>query len=403
MAENSIPPPSRTTRFTLRKLYHDNCAPPHLGYDPCVQHIPSHFLHGPSPLRQCVLALENSKDQSPHVASRPPTRWRGARRLYEGPRLLKDVECHRLPPHLSLWQADRRERAAFFRGQHPPYFMCLSEVAICPIKDVEMACPSSDETMSSVDTQHPDWCPPSSHSERPPRWTLPRPLLDPEAGLRLRHIRIASACTLFPQLAVAMQTLLNKEIKAAMQREEMDLLAQIQNVTSRPSLGPRGLKRPRSDVGPTSQSERMLKKLRMAAVTASKPHPFVRRSFTELVAMQPQRSHLYASDFLAENEILERAWIESMMGRVQGVDLRKAFLLDCFMRDIRRTQHSETRFAILSIMDPRTTSRACRQKELAWLKEHGTFTFRNQVELYRRFASSWLPYRGQLPSPKKYH
>ena len=290
-------------------------------------------------------------DLSPRVVPAPRSPRKGAQRIYEGPRLLKDVESNQPPPHLSLWQADRRERTEFYRGQLPPYFMYLAVAAISPLEDVEMDSPSSEDAVlnASIDVQFPNWYRrPSSSSPPSPRRTLPRPFLEPEAGLRLRHVRIASACTLFPELAVVMQTLLNKEIKAAMQREEMDLLAQIQNVASRPAAGPRGIKRRRSDGCPPSQSERTMKKLRVAAVTTSKPNFFVRRSYAELVALQPERSHLYASDFLDEEEILERAWFESMTRRVPRPDLRKSLLLDCTMKDIRRTERTETRFAMLA-------------------------------------------------------
>lgn len=315
-----------------------------------VLHPPQHLLHGPSPLFESVLPSPTSDSGmivlTPSAPRPSPRRskWSGARRIYEGP-VAKNIPHPTPPPHLSIWQADHRERVAFQQGLLPPYAQHLATPVISPLNeeeancgpmDLDLASTSDDEERENGTALYPNWyqSPTSSKSRRT---TLPPQMTVSEAGLRLRLIRIASACLLFPQLGAHMQSLLQKEIRTAMYREELMLLSHYgakrrsnkDSLTNgQDSRTPRGTKRTHAvSQGHTWTVEGVRKKMRMAQITHPRPRSFDPQAVEDILCIQPNRHPPYMSDFMNEDEILERAWMECMSRRPHCSDLRKSVLL----------------------------------------------------------------------------
>lgn len=316
-----------------------------------VLHSPLHLLHEPSPLRSSLdRPLANDKDLIvADIGVRPSqpstSRWPGGRRYYEGPSA-KNLRYRAPPPHLSIWQADNRERAAFQQGVLPPYEKHLAAPAISPLNEEETKYKlmeideASEEERKHEAATHPNWYrTPTSPKSR--RTTLPPQMTVSEAGLRLRLIRIASACSLFPQLGADMQNLLHKEIRAAMYREELELLSHFgteSNPAHSPAhdrRGPRGIKRSLAALqGQTQTVEGVRKKMKVALANPPRPRPFTPRTVEEILEVRPNRDPPYMSDFMDEEEILERAWMERMTRRNHVHDLRKSLLLHSVVSSI---------------------------------------------------------------------
>src|SRR6266436_1816118 len=192
------------TRPMTRSICRDRLQPLGNVHSECFQQCPRSALHGPSPLWRCISmsTIEGPVDTS--VSYRSPltdtdTRWKGSRRVVEGPSLLRDVDLQ-YPPHLSFWLADLRERDSFFHERFPPYAAHLGSPMMDPLKIAQE--PAMDVTndvdMKSVADRDPG-CPPRpnwycarSDSSRPTCSTLRKPIVNTEAGLRLRYLRIAS-------------------------------------------------------------------------------------------------------------------------------------------------------------------------------------------------------------------
>jgi hypothetical protein len=312
----------------------------------CVLHPPKHLLHGPSPLFESVVPSSMSDigvivvtpgPSAPAPTPRKST-WSGARRIYEGP-VTRTIRSPTPPPHLSILQADRRERIAFQQGVLPPYAEHLATPVISPLNEEETmdVDQSSDEERGHDTAACPNWYQ-SPTSSKPRRMTLPPQMTVSEAGLRLRLIRIASACMLVPQLGAYMQSLLHKEIRAAMYREELALLShfsknsrsiQASLTNEQGRWRSKGTKRSL----PTSQGHTLTtlkgvrKKMKTALITHPRPRSFDPQAVEDILCVQPNRHPLYMSDFMNEDEILERAWMECMSRRHHSSDLRKSVLL----------------------------------------------------------------------------
>ena len=134
-----------------------------------------------------------------------------------------------------------------------------------------------------------------------------------------------------------MQSLLQKEIRTAMDREEMALLSHYgakrrsnkDSLTNeQDSRTSRGTKRPHAaSQGHTWTVEGVRKKMRMAQITHPRPRSFDPQAVEDILCIQPNRHPPYMSDFMNEDEILERAWMECMSRRHHFSDLRKSVLL----------------------------------------------------------------------------
>lgn len=331
----------------------DDCLQPmrHIQSE-CVQQCPRSALHGPSPLWECISmnTMEGLLDTS--VSHWPPptdtnARWKGSKRLVEGPSSLRDADLQ-YPPHLSFWLADLREREAFLHGRLPPYARYLGSPKMSPLKSTPksvMDAPNDVDMKFDSDPNppHPNWyCTPHGPAKSTCS-TLRKPIVDPEAGLHLRYLRITSAFSLFPQLATEMQFLLNKEIRAALQREEIAVLTQVQNHphpinmasrfrsvskagTESCTATSRRLKRTAGSMCCSTTEDRMKKKARVAFTTSYQPTLIVPQNIEKFVSMQPIRPHLYATLYLDEEGILERSWAESMSRRSLPVDLHRKIL-----------------------------------------------------------------------------
>lgn len=321
----------------------------------CVLHPPRHLLHGPSPLFESVvppatndIGMITPTPSSPRPSPRKST-WPGARRIYEGP-VAKNIR-YPTPPYLSIWQADRRERTAFQQGVFPPYAEHLATPVISPLNEEETICGpqdidrTRDEEREHEVVAYPNWYQ-SPTSPKSRRTTLPPQMTVSEAGLRLRLIRIASACLLFPQLGAYMQSLLQQEIRAAMYREEVALLSRFGTKGRLPRgalIGEqdrrrsRGTKRPHAgSQGHTLSVEGVRKKMRMALITRPRPRSFDPQAVEDILCVQPNRHPPYMSDFMNEDEILERAWTECMSRRHHTSDLRKSVLLHSVVNSLGR-------------------------------------------------------------------
>jgi hypothetical protein len=225
-----------------------------------------------------------------------------------------------------------------------------------------------------------------------------------EAGLRLRLIRIASTCSLDPQLGAVMQTLLQAEIRAAMHREELALLGctdralhdrrrrvervpvdgcetspiasnkDIEMISDSVATHTRldglrqGKKRVRND---DDDNPMTVKRLRVAtemggagvtlpprSLLSFQPYPSAPNSKSTctlgssypplygLACSLPSPPHHarvsfdqdlpYLSDLMDEDEILEKAWMESMTRRASQPDLRKSLLLQSVVESFMR-------------------------------------------------------------------
>lgn len=401
-----------------------------------VLHPPYHLLHGRSSLPQSIVLSTTNDDgfkyitntAEPHPSTPYSQRWPGAYKIYEGP-APKHCRYRAPPPHLSIWQADNRERAAFHSGLLPPYAKHLAAPAISPLNEEEMKYAlmeideAGEEERRHEAIAYPNWYrTPTSPKSR--RTILPPQMTVSEAGLRLRLIRIASACSLFPQLGANMQDLLHKEIRAAMYREELALLSHLgrkNSATEPPSLdaqdhrGPWGTKRSfAASQGQVQSVEGVRKKMKIAMVNAPRPRPFTSRTVEDILDVQPSRDPPYMSDFMDEDEILERAWMESMTRRNHKSDLRKSLLLQSVVNAMNRPNTNTSRS--VELLSAYTSAklikrysntdiiasihnRNWRVHALVWDIEHETLSHRGRKEHAIRFASSWRRYRGQLPSP----
>lgn len=325
-----------------------------------VQRPPYHLLHGPSPLNHSATYVPEEDTVIIAHARRPPRRppsWPGAVKRYEGP-ATKNLRYRAPPPHLSIFQADSRERIAFQQGLLPPYAKHLATPAISPVgkEETQWALMEIDEAgeeeQKRVAATYPNWYrTPTSPKSR--RTILPPQMTVSEAGLRLRLIRIASACSLFPQLGAHMQDLLHKEIRAAMYREELSLLSHFDAKERRTSKSlpdvsnrsTRGTKRGLESEDRPPSPEGLRKKLRMAAASVPRPRPLVAQTVEEILCVQPDRDPPYSSDFMDEDEILERAWMESMTRRNHRTDLRKNLLLQSILDCVSDASASPSRWA----------------------------------------------------------
>jgi hypothetical protein len=323
----------------------------------CVLRPPPHLLHGPSPLFESVIPPATSNigmmmaiTPNTHRPSPRRSTWSGTRRIYEGP-VARNIRYPTPPPHLSIWQADRRERTAFQQGVLPPYAEHLATPVISPLNEEETICrpmdidQASDEELEHEVVAYPNWYQ-SPTSPKSRRTTLPPQMTVSEAGLRLRLIRIASACLIFPQLGAYMQSLLQQEIRAAMYREELALLSHFgaKGRFLRGSLTgeqdrrrSRGTKRPHAvSQGHTLSVEGVRKKMRTALITRPRPRSFDPQAVEDILCIQPNRHPPYMSDFMNEDEILERAWMECMSRRHHSSDLRKSVLLHSAVNSLGR-------------------------------------------------------------------
>ncbi|KAF8339669.1 uncharacterized protein EI90DRAFT_3037416 [Cantharellus anzutake] len=354
-APYSISPSPLAKRFMTRPIYHDRLQIPQHGYSECVLRCPRSILHGPSPLRQCI-SVDLVGDLVVTTASHTPSPvrsdilWKGSKREVEGPSLLKDADTP-CPPYLSFWVADHREREAFWHGRHPPYAAYLASPTMKSLPNLGIATPVTNQVDMDIDGErapcgstYPNWHGTREMPSNSTRSSLPKPVLNPEAGLRLRQLRITSARSLFPQLAGEMQLLLYKEIRAAMEREEIALLSNDRfpsavskersaSLSTTVSSGEyitatRGVKRAYAS-GPMCcgrNEDRAKKKFRATLARSSRPASVVPQTIEKVVYTSAGRPHLYATLYLDEEGILERSWADSMMHRNPPVDLRKIVL-----------------------------------------------------------------------------
>ncbi|KAF8318408.1 hypothetical protein DL93DRAFT_2075811, partial [Clavulina sp. PMI_390] len=311
---------------------------------------PAHLLHGASPLHplsdhDVSIGSDNLDDSiiidSP-IASSSSHQITRQKPTEPSPSLRTSRSSHSLPvTFASLRIADERERCSYDCGLLPSYASHLKTTSIRrhlplnqthPQRDVEGKAPAQ-----STAPDLPNWYQ-SVNARRERIRAIPRPAL-PEAGLRLRLIRITSATSLVPDLGARMQDLLHREIRAFMLREELALLQHLNPkknsvLTALPLNIPEGLcsrgRKRRWSGSPDRAVEAIRKKARTTPVSLNSERYSHSRSLDPRRSLSVRSFHRTHSTSLSdeeEDEARGRVWMESLGRRSHPPDLRKALLL----------------------------------------------------------------------------